>query len=261
MGCVHGRHSLALQEVQTEDDAYEPLERRHCTTTAAAAGRPIATSQQLLLNRSQVDPAELAPTDYVIKPTVGGKCGVYKAEHVQRSFLCHKWPSNKAFERNLQKLADSKDSIQADIEKLLRGILSSFPFPANAAMCAQPRSPPVTFVNHRHRRTDTVPKATSSNDQGVTEDRSCPCRSEMSIAAQYPLNYMVVTKTFDSMELTAMLNALPEHDINVIEVMNTGSVLFAEPCPISIHRGVRQGDEISPAVFARALATLFNRLN
>ena len=77
-------------------------------------------------------------------------------------------------------------------------------------------------------------------------------------------------KTFDSVQTQATLTSLQEHGIKYvyIEILKdiyTNSSLTVhqhkESEKISIKRGVRQGDTISPKLFTATLESIFRRLN
>ena len=84
------------------------------------------------------------------------------------------------------------------------------------------------------------------------------------------LAFVDYKKAFDSVEANAVFNALNRFGINVnyvdlLEELNDGCSteikLFNDPCHIKICKGVRQGDTISPKLFAITLEALFGSLN
>uniref|UniRef100_A0A7I4YL36 Reverse transcriptase domain-containing protein n=1 Tax=Haemonchus contortus TaxID=6289 RepID=A0A7I4YL36_HAECO len=76
-------------------------------------------------------------------------------------------------------------------------------------------------------------------------------------------------KALNSVKTNAILNAMSRYDINsyvdLLEEMNSGCTteikLFDELCQVKICKGVRQGDTISPRLFALTLEALFNDLD
>ena len=83
------------------------------------------------------------------------------------------------------------------------------------------------------------------------------------------LAFVDYKKAFDSVETNAYLNALHEAGINpayvdVVRSINknctTDIKMLSEVCRINISKGVRQGDTISPKLFAITLESLFRKI-
>lgn len=77
-------------------------------------------------------------------------------------------------------------------------------------------------------------------------------------------------KAFDTVEHNAVLNSLIEQGINpnyirIIQDINNNTstqiTMFHEPIHIAIHRGVRQGDVISPNLFTATLESMLRKIN
>ena len=84
------------------------------------------------------------------------------------------------------------------------------------------------------------------------------------------LAFVDYRKAFDSVETTAVINALHEAGVNpayvdivrrIGEESTTDIQLLSEICHIKINKGVRQGDTISPKLFAATLEAVFRRMN
>ena len=84
------------------------------------------------------------------------------------------------------------------------------------------------------------------------------------------LAFVDYRKAFDSVETTAVINALHEVGVNpayvdivrrIGEESTTDIQLSSEICHVKINRGVRQGDTISPKLFAATLEAVFRRMN
>ena len=82
------------------------------------------------------------------------------------------------------------------------------------------------------------------------------------------LAFVDYRKAFDSVETTAIINALHEAGINpayvdivIGEKSTTDIKLLSEVCHIKINKGVRQGDTISPKLFAATLESVFRKMN
>ena len=84
------------------------------------------------------------------------------------------------------------------------------------------------------------------------------------------LAFVDYRKAFDSVETTAVINALHEAGVNPAYVdivrlfgkeSTTDVQLLSEMCHIKINKGVRQGDTISPKLFAATLDAVFRRMN